>query len=245
MPTWDAEEWVMSSEASFLSPIVLFSKLTLDELAVIAGRLKPQPFASGEVIFRQGEPGDAMFIIRSGRVKIYSQGEGGRELTLNVYEAGDFFGEFSLIDGELRSASAAAVEPTEALILRHQDLIDILNEHPEISVSLMRGLVTRLRYTTEYAEDLAFLSVTGRVTSRLIDLMERYGVQTGPDVLIGVPVSVPHLAGLTVAPPEIVQRILDFYERGGILSRDGDRVTVRDAAMLRKRMEMYRRRQLT
>ncbi len=211
---------------------------------MIAERLKLRVFEAGERIFEQGERGDAMFIIRSGRVKIYSRGEGGKELTLNVYEEGDFFGEFSLIDGEPRSASAAAVERTEALVLQHQDLISLLGDHPEIAISLMRGLVARLRYTTEYAEDLAFLSVNGRVASKLLELMERHGVQSDEGVAIEVTVTIPQLAGMAVAPPEIVQRILDFYELGGVLVRDGDRLTVLDPATLRERVEMYRRRQL-
>jgi CRP/FNR family transcriptional regulator len=235
----------MSSEASYLSPITLFSKLSTEELTVIAGRLKRQSFAKGEVIFEQGERGDAMFVIRSGRVKIYSRDESGQELTLNVYGAGDFFGEFSLIDGEPRSASAEAVELTEALVLVNQDLIGILGDHPEISISLMRGLVSRLRYTTEYAEDLAFLSVNGRVASRLLELMDKHGLEGEAGIEIGVPVTVPQLAGLTVAPPEIVQRILDFYELGGILVRAGDSLTVRDPATLRERVAMYRRKQLS
>jgi CRP/FNR family transcriptional regulator/CRP/FNR family cyclic AMP-dependent transcriptional regulator len=234
----------MLSEASYLAPIALFSKLSADELSVVAERLKPQAFDAGELIFAQGERGDAMFIIRSGRVKIYSQGEGGQELTLTVYGKGEFFGEFSLIDGEPRSASAQAVEQTEALVLWHQDLIDILGEYPQIAVSLMRGLVSRLRHTTGYAEDLAFLSVNGRVSSRLLELMERQGVQSEAGVEIGVPVTVPQLAGLAVAPPEIVQRILDFYELGGILVRAGEWMTVRDPAALRERVAMYRRKQL-
>ena len=235
----------MPNETSFLSPITLFSKLSPDELSVIAGRLKHQNFGAGEVIFEQGEPGDAMFIIRSGRVRIYSQDESGNQLTLNVYEEGEFFGEFSIIDGEPRSASAEAVEPTKAMVLRSQDLIAILGDHPEIAISLMRGLVLRLRYTTEYAEDLAFLSVNGRVTSRVLELMEKHGVPRDAGLEIGVPVSLPQLAGLAVAPPEIVQRILDFYELGGILARDGDRLTVRDPAALRERVAMYRHKQLT
>jgi len=235
----------MSSSASYLTPIPLFSKLSADELALIAGRLKRQSFPRGEVIFKQGERGDAMFIIRSGRVRIYSQDEGGHELTLNVYEGGDFFGEFSIIDGEPRSASAEAVEATEAMVLRSQDLTAILGDHPNIAVSLMRGLVSRLRYTTEYAEDLAFLSVNGRVASRLLELMERHGVPGELGVEIGIPISVPGLAGLTVAPPEIVQRILDFYELGGVLARYGERLTIRDPSVLRERVEMYRRKQLT
>jgi CRP/FNR family cyclic AMP-dependent transcriptional regulator len=234
----------MSFEASYLSSITLFSKLAPDELRVVARRLQRQSFASGAVIFKQGEPGDAMYIIQSGRVRIYAESEGKKQLTLNVYGEGDFFGEFSIIDGEPRSASAEAVEVTEALILRHQDLIAILSEHPAISISLMRGLVSRLRYTTEYAEDLAFLSVNGRVASRLLELMERHGIQREGGIAIGVPVSVPVLAGMTVAPPEIVQRILDFYELGGILSRAGDHVTVRDPSILRERVEMYRNKQL-
>jgi CRP/FNR family cyclic AMP-dependent transcriptional regulator len=235
----------MPNEASFLSPITLFSKLSPDELSLIAGRLKQQSFRAGALIFKQGERGDAMFIIRSGRVRIFSQDESGQELTLNVYEEGEFFGEFSIIDGEPRSASAEAVEPTEAMVLRNLDLLAILGDHPAIAISLMRGLVLRLRYTTEYAEDLAFLSVNGRVASRVLELMERHGVPRDDGIQIGVPVTIPQLAGLAVAPPEIVHRILDFYELGGILARDGDRVTVRDPAALRDRVAMYRRKQIT
>ena len=135
----------MSSEISYLSRITLFSKLSSDELTLIAGRLKKQSFGANEGILLHGERGDAMYIIRSGRVRIYIQDAGGKELTLNVYGEGEFFGEFSLIDGEPRSASAEAIEPTEALALHHRDLIAILSGHPEIAVSLMRGLVSRLR----------------------------------------------------------------------------------------------------
>ena len=109
----------------------------------------------------------------------------------------------------------------------------------------MRGLVFRLRYTTEYAEDLAFLSINGRVASRLLELMDRYGKPSDTGVEIGVPVTVPQLAGMAVAPPEIVQRILDFLELGEILARDGDHVTVRNPDALRERVGMYRRKQLT
>ena len=235
----------MASDTSYLSQITLFSKLSPAELGVIGSRLNPQSFEAGELIFKQGDRGDAMFIIRSGRVRIYNQGEGDKELTLNFYDQGEFFGEFSLIDGEPRSASAEAIDRTEALVLRSQDLIAILNEHPEIAVSLMRGLVFRLRYTPEYAEDLAFLSVNGRVASRLLELMDRYGEPSDTGIEIGVPVTVPQLAGRAVAPPEIVQRILDFFELGGILARDGDCVAVRDPDALRERVGMYRRKQLT
>ena len=239
------KERFLPNEVSFLSPITLFSKLSPYELAVIASRLKQQSFRSGEVIFEQGERGDAMFIIRSGRVRIFSQDESGQELTLNVYEPGEFFGEFSIIDGEPRSASAEAVESTDAMVLRNQDLIAILGDHPEIAISLLRGLVLRLRYTTGYAEDLAFLSVNGRVASRVLELMERHGVSRDDGIQIEVPITIPQLAGLTVAPPEIVQRILDFYVLGGILARDGDRLTVCDPAALRERVAMYRHKQLT
>ncbi len=231
----------MPSETSYLSAIPLFSRLLPDELVVVARRLRQQSFEAGALIFEQGEQGDAMYIIRSGRVRIYSRGEAGGELTLHNYGSGDFFGEFSLIDGGPRSASAQAMGPTEALVLRNQDLITILREFPEIAISLLRGLVTRLRRTTEYAEDLAFLSVNGRVASRLLDLMDRHGVQEDDGVRIGVPVNAPQLAGLAVAPPEIVQRILDFYALGGILAWDGGYLMVRDPASLRERVEMYRR----
>jgi CRP-like cAMP-binding protein len=109
----------------------------------------------------------------------------------------------------------------------------------------MRGLVSRLRYTTEYAEDLAFLSVNGRVASRLLEFMERHGTPVSSGVRIGVPLTVPQLAGLAVAPPEIVQRILSFYELGGVLSRQDDYVIVHDPITLRERVEMYRRKPLT
>lgn len=234
----------MSTDTSYLSPITLFSRLSPDELAMVAKRLKRRVFDAGELIFAQGDRGDAMFIIRAGRVRIYSGGEAGTELTLNVYGGGDFFGEFSLIDGEPRSASAEAIERTESLVLQHEDLIAILSDHPQIAISLMRGLVSRLRYTTEYAEDLAFLSVNGRVASRLLELMQRHGVKSEAGVVISVPVSIPQLAGLAAAPPEIVQRILDFYELGGIVSWEGERMTVRDPGTLEERVDMYRRKQL-
>ncbi len=228
----------------YLKRIPLFQNLSDDELEVLSVRLGKRVVGPGEPLFAQGDPGDTMYIIRSGRVKVFIIDEQGREIVFNTYGPGEFFGEFSLLDGQPRSAGAAATEQTQLFSLHRADFMAAVRQCPEIAISVMQVLVARLRHTTEYAESLAFLNIFGRVALRLRELAARYGQPVRDGILIGIPLPPEELAGLAGIDARSVDRVLQSYTNSGLIRVDGDQITVLDTEALERRVDLHRKKLL-
>jgi CRP/FNR family cyclic AMP-dependent transcriptional regulator len=135
----------MVTSAALLADIPLFALLDDDERATLANRLDSVSFAKGTVIFRLGEPGDALFVVRSGEVQMAFKNDVGDNVVMETARAGDFFGELSLLDGGPRTASATAVEDVEALVVDRGDLDEFLARHPAAALDLLAATGRRLR----------------------------------------------------------------------------------------------------
>lgn len=133
----------MSHEA-FLSRVPIFSNCTPEEIAAIDEATQKQAFMPGQLIVSQGTPGQAFYMILSGRVEIVRDGN-----SLGAFRPGDFFGEMSLLDSAPRSATIRAIEPTECLMLSSWDFKALLERHPSIAVKLLEVLSRRLRVADE------------------------------------------------------------------------------------------------
>ncbi len=164
-PLWDRLEAAMAAPPSRklqmdlwgvvtqrLKKVSAFNGVPEETLEELLELLEKHTIPRGEVIFRQGDPGDAMYVIESGRVQISIHDEARREVVLKYYGPGQIFGEMSLLDGLPRSATAMAVEPMSVMILPRGVFMSYLKEHPDIAIGMMRDLSTRLRYTTTYVE---------------------------------------------------------------------------------------------
>jgi len=128
----------------FLKSIDLFRALPSEELAQIAEIAEEQPLSSGDQVFGEGEPGDALYLIVEGKVKVH---KGTKELVrLSIR---DVFGEMAVLDSEPRSASVTAVEDSVCLKIGRDDFRDILSERPEIAMGVMKVLTRRLRETSK------------------------------------------------------------------------------------------------
>jgi CRP-like cAMP-binding protein len=112
--------------------------------------MQRRTYPPGAVLFERGSVGDEMFIILAGRIRIYTYDEYGNELTLRHYGQNDIFGELSPLDQGTRSASAAAAEPLEVLVLNRENLLSFLQDRPSVGLAMMRALASRVRYTTDY-----------------------------------------------------------------------------------------------
>jgi CRP-like cAMP-binding protein len=143
------------TDADTLKNVRLFAHVEARDLAALAHIAERHSFPANTVLFRQGDAGDALYIILSGHIRIYLEQAQQPDLTLRQYGPGDILGEFALIDQRLRSTSAAAVEPLEALMIRRQPFIGFLREHPVVGLALMRSLTERIRYTTTYLEKVS------------------------------------------------------------------------------------------
>jgi CRP/FNR family transcriptional regulator, cyclic AMP receptor protein len=128
----------------FLKSIDLFRALPSEELAQIAEIAEEQPMASGDLVFAEGEPGDSLYLIVEGRVKVH---KGAKELV--VLSLRDVFGEMAVLDSEPRSASVTAIEDAVVLKIGRDDFRDILSERPEIAMGVMKVLTRRLRETSK------------------------------------------------------------------------------------------------
>jgi CRP/FNR family cyclic AMP-dependent transcriptional regulator len=126
-------------------------------------------------IFSQGDKGNALYCIVSGRVRIGAVGAGGREVFLNIMEPDDSFGEIAVIDGLPRTAGAQATEATEVIMIGRPDLLKLLRSEPDLALHMLRLFCERMRWASDIVEESAFLSPEARLAKRLVNLAMLHG----------------------------------------------------------------------
>jgi len=156
----------------------LFRDLPEEALDGIVALSTRRSYDTGGVIFLRGDPGDCLYGVISGKVRISVSGSGGKEIFLNIMEPGDSFGEIALLDGQSRTASATAMTPTELLVIQRQPFLSLLSRQPSLALHLIQLLCERARWTAERMEDSALLSVPARLAKRLLTHAELHGRQT-------------------------------------------------------------------
>lgn len=219
-----------------LHQLRLFAGLPLEKTAVLEAEAQARSFKRGEVVFHKGDPGEAMFMILEGQVKIVLPSEGGEEALLGVLDRGDFFGELSLIDGRSRSATIVATELTETLVLHRDSLLRLVRTSPEVAIDLLRTLSQRLRETDEFIEDAVFLDVPGRVAKKLLELAETYGEPAPRGIVIGLRLTQQELAEMVGATRESVNKHLRSYRERGIIDVDRQRIIILQPDALQRRI---------
>lgn len=215
----------------------LFAGLPDEELQTLAGRLGKRTFARGMILFHKDSPGQTLYLIESGLIRIFVLSETGQEMTLNIHGPGECFGELSLLDGKPRSAGAVALEQTTTYILHRDDFLGCLREHPLLAQRVLELLADRLRHLTAYAECLAFLDVPGRLAAALLDLAERHGTKrTDGAVEIDLRLTQTELASWCVASREMVNKILAAYREQGLITMEGQTIVILDLAGLKRKI---------
>ncbi len=155
--------------AEFLATIPLLSGLGAVELQRFADDARERNYAKGTVILFEDDPGDSLFIVRGGQVKVVLVGEDGREVILGMLGVGAHFGELSLIDSRPRSAHVIAVEDSQLIVLRREDFRRRVEESPAVAWALMQELSRRLRRADEQIGSLVLLDVDGRIARLLLN----------------------------------------------------------------------------
>ncbi len=212
-------------EMALIKQIPLFADLPQEQLRSLLGMLDRRSYRKGQVILREGDEGDSLFVIVSGRVRIYTFSADGHELSYGIFGDGDFFGEMALLTGDPRSANAEAMEWTEVLVLRRSAFREHLLCNPSTAIRVIETLSARLRETNASVEELISLNVTQRVARKLLDLADRYGVAGPEGVLIDLDLSQEAIASLVGTTRESTNRALSQMRSQGIL--DLERVRIR------------------
>ena len=217
-----------------MARVAFFQKLSEHELAQIAAISKRHKFNDDHVVFFEGSRSDSLYLIVSGSVKIYQEAQDGREKILRVLGAGEFFGEFSLVDGQPRSASVATLQPTEMLSIDHLDFRHFAERSPDVLWKVLEVMCERLRVVNEENFDLAFRDMPYRLVRALLKLSE-YGTAGVGGITITV--SKQDLAAMVGSGPEHVPSLLQKLADRGLVQTAGDRIHIPDTEALRKALE--------
>ncbi|MCR6492416.1 Crp/Fnr family transcriptional regulator [Cellulomonas sp. P24] len=197
--------------------------------------MTPLEFARGAAIFHEGDPGDRLYVIASGKIKLGRRSNDGRENLLAVIGPGEMFGELSLFDPGPRTASATVVADAVVLELDHAELNTWLADHPKVAIHLLQALGHRLRRTNETLADLVFSDVPGRVAKALLDLSTRFGEPVDDGLRVAHDLTQEELAQLVGASRETVNKALADFAARGWVRRDGRAVVLLDLPRLERR----------
>ena len=213
----------------------LFAALDDEAAEALRSTMTRVEVPRGEAIFHEGDPGDRLYVIVEGKIKLGRASGDGRENLLAILGPGEMFGELSLFDPGPRNAAGTAVADTVLLGVGSDDLDEWLRGRPEVARHLLRALARRLRRTNEALADLVFSDVPGRVAKALLDLSERFGRPTDDGLRVAHDLTQEELAQLVGASRETVNKALaDFVHRGWI-QLQGKSVVVLDEDRLRRR----------
>lgn len=218
------------SSASFLATVPLFKGLTQPDLDRFAAVTRERTFPRGSVILFEKDPGDSLFVVRTGRVKVALVGEDGREVILGVLGVGDHFGELSLIDDQPRSAHVIAMEDSALLVLRRDDFKRCVDESSAVAWALLQELSARLRRADDKIGGLVLLDVPGRIARLLLDTAE----EDGSDEL-SRPLTHQTIANIIGASRETVSRTMKDFENHAWITVARRRIRIADRAALERR----------
>lgn len=216
-----------------LERVRLFAGLEQPALDRVASGLRIRRFRRGEVIFHQGDPGDALFIVASGAVKITLPSETGDEAILATLRPGDFFGELALLDGAPRSATAVSIEATETWVLPRDRFRELIATESTIRDALLASIAGELRRLTAHVEELHFLDITGRLAARLARLAAEQGrVQADGSVRLDGPLTQSDLAAMIGCTRQSVNKMLGMFVDDGVIRLDREAIVVLNLPVL-------------
>jgi CRP/FNR family cyclic AMP-dependent transcriptional regulator len=230
----------MPVDPRLLASIPLFEGLTPDQLALIAGKARQRTYKAEESIVRQDDPGETLYIVLNGIVKISMIGTDGNEVFLAVLAAGENFGELSLIDSQFRSADVVTQEETTLMSIDRATFNELIATVPPFSMNLLRILAHRTRRANVRIHAHCTLDVFGLVARQLLEFAELYGV-TQPDdsVLIPIRLTQGDIGDLVGASRERVNQVMGHFREKKMISVDPKtyRITVFKPEELRKRLQ--------
>jgi CRP/FNR family transcriptional regulator, cyclic AMP receptor protein len=213
----------------------LFEALSEEDAGALRSGIVDVHLDRSERLFSEGDSGDKLYIILSGKIKLTKAAPDGRENLLSVHGPGEMFGELSMFDPIPRTSSATAVTNARLAAIAHDDIRAWLSTRPEVAMHLLQLLAQRLRRINEVKADLVFTDVPGRVAKALLDLSDRFGVLTPDGVQVNHDLTQEELAQLVGASRETVNKALADFAARGWIQLAAKSVLITDTDRLRKR----------
>jgi CRP/FNR family transcriptional regulator, cyclic AMP receptor protein len=204
--------------ATILGMNPLFSGLGAEAIGSLARLCQTRRLPAGQTLFVKGDPGDALYGVRRGQIRIETGTSAGERLTIEVFGAGDLFGEIAVLDGRPRTADAIAQEDAELFVLPRGDFLKTLERDGRLAIRIIELLCARLRSTNDRTEEMMFLPLSVRLARRLDTLVQDFGAE--------VQITQDELAGLVGVTRESVNRQLQEWRASGIVTLSRGRILV-------------------
>lgn len=217
-----------------LKKITIFSDLTPEKMEQLAGSILIRKYRKGMLIFVEGEPGDALYFVRTGIVKLSKAMEDGREQILHFVKEGDIFAEVLLLEGGVFPATAEVVENAEIGIIRNRDIENFLRLHPDITLQIIKIMSKRLRLAQMQIRDLALNNAYGRLVNTLIKLASEHGIKTPDGIKINLILGQQDLANMIGTSRETVARFCSDLKKNGAISVNKQYITILDEKKLKQ-----------
>ena len=211
-----------------LQSVSLFFDLSEKELGYIEEKMVTRRYENGNYIFLEDSEGEQCFFVAKGSVKVTRLSKDGREVILTMLNAGDFFGEMSLLDGESRSANVIALEETEVLTLNREDFLVVLHDYPTIAIQLVKEMAGRLRKSDRQIASLSLSDAEKRITMCIIRFADDQGVIKNGKVSIPKTPIQQDIANMAGTSRETVSRALSILEKENLIKRNGRELIILD-----------------
>jgi CRP/FNR family transcriptional regulator/CRP/FNR family cyclic AMP-dependent transcriptional regulator len=224
----------ITAAAELLKQVPLFNGLSPDHLRQLSEACRMRKLRADEALFYEGEPGETLFLVVSGQVKIQRVTPSGKLVVLAVRGPGEHVGEMALLDGEPRSADAVTVEPCVLLLLARDRFQSCMAEHPQIALNLLASLTRRLREAANQTEGFRELDVLGRVAAALLELADSHGEASAAGVRITLRVTQQELADRIGATRVSVNKALGRLKSTRAIRTEAGALVVADASKLRR-----------
>lgn len=220
----------LAQRFSVLHQAPLFAPLSDEALEKVASDFRLKTYDKDDIIFYQGDSSREMYLVTSGKVRIFRLSPSGYETSINIFSTHDLIGEFAAIDDQPRSAMAKAIVPTTLLAMTHDRFLYHLRTIPDLVVALTQLLARKVRWTAAYAETIAQYDAAGRLLHILLLYNEQYGVveEAGKRYVLDLALNQADLASLVGARREWVNRLLRSWQKRGLIEYDSGKITILD-----------------
>ena len=221
---------------SILKRVPLLQSLGDADLADLSVSIRVQRLREKQVLFRKGDEGTALYIIKKGKIKIVLPSKVGEEVILTIFSEGDFLGEMSLLDEKPRSADGVAMEESEVYVLNRTDFLSFLQMNENAIRCILSSLSERLRKTDDLLEDTSFLCVSARLSKKLVELGREFGTHDKNVIRIGLRLTQQDLADLVGTTRESINKELKVLRGKGLVSTEGGYIHLLDLERLKRRV---------
>lgn len=223
----------MQNVEAILRKTPLFASLTEKEIRALAMRVVKRRFPRGELLFAEGDPCTGLFLVASGKIRIFKLSAAGREQALAVEGPGSSFAELPVFDGGNYPAAASALEDAEVFFISRQDFQNFCREHPDVALKVISVVGSRLRRLVGIIEELSFTTVRQRLIAMILRLAETAGKPSKDGVQLDLTMSHQDLAAELGTVRELVSRNLSRLQAEGFLEVDGRHILLKDMAGLK------------